>query len=117
MDKTKIRISYDAYYKLMDFIQDRNEFNCVTLDLKNGCGSKLDILLDKKDENLITEYIDELPLYYGPDIHKNLKTITIVYRDDSFKIKAESYTDSLESLLPSVKKEKNCSSCSCPKRK
>ncbi|WBW96097.1 hypothetical protein [Oceanirhabdus sp. W0125-5] len=107
MNKPKIKISYKAYDKLMEFIKERHEINCIKVEASTkGCGPKVNFYFDHVNEDKITDYVDKLPLVYGKDISKDYKTIIIVYRKNSFSVKAERYSDDLQGILEG--KTKGC---------
>lgn len=110
MNKPKIKISYDAYYRFMDAMDSREEFNCLKFETSSkGCGAGIDIYLAKEDPSAFTESIDELPLVYSEDVAKSYLEIIIVYRDDSFKVKTKGVNDDLSGLLTIPKKK--CGGC------
>jgi len=116
MNKPKIKISYTAYDKLMEVIEDRQEINCIKVEAATkGCGPKVSFYFDSVNNDEITDYVDKLPLVYGNDISKDFKTIIIVYRKNSFSVKAERYSDELQGIL--VAESKGCGgNCGCGKK-
>lgn len=102
--KVKIRISEEAYYRLMDILKDGDMYTHIRFAYKDGCcGSpNAELLLDYVKPGDIEDLIDELPVVYDPDFPLNIKEITIIYREGSFMIKTE--------LLNIT--NRNCSSCS-----
>jgi hypothetical protein len=90
-EKIKIRISEDAYYRLVDILKDGSEYSHVRLNYKDGCcgSSKIEIYLDNIKTGDMEELIDELPVLYDFNVLENIKEITIVLRNGTFMIKTQ----------------------------
>lgn len=88
--KIKIRISDDAYYRILDILKDSDIYSHIRLQYKDGCcgSSKVELLLDNAENNDIVEFIDELPFIYNSELINNIKEVTIVYREGSFMMKS-----------------------------
>lgn len=101
--KVKIKISEDAYIKLLDILEEVKEFSHVRFSYKDGCcgSNKIELYLDNcKPEDTIC-IIDELPIIYDREVSENIKEIALVFRKGSFMIK----TETVKPLY------KDCSTC------
>lgn len=85
-NKMKIKVSEDAYYRLLDILKDGDTYSHIRLNYKDGCcgSSKVEILLDNLQPEDIIDTIEELPFVYNYETLENIKEVTIVYRKGSF---------------------------------
>lgn len=102
-EKIKIKISEEAYYTLVDILKDGEQYSHIRFSYKDGCcgSSKVELHLDNVRSGDIEETIDELPILYDHSVLENIKVITVVYRNGSFMVKTEMFTEH----------KKDCSSC------
>lgn len=101
--KIKIKISENAYSKLLAMLSQENDYTHLRFTYKDGCcgSSKVDISLDNLRSEDITDNIESLPVVYNAEILEKIREITLVYRNSSFMI---------NTILYNIKK-KDCSSC------
>jgi hypothetical protein len=102
-EKIKIKISEVAYYTFVDILKDGEQYSHIRFSYKDGCcgSSKVELHLDNVRSGDIEETIDELPILYDHSVLENIKVITVVYRNGSFMVKTEMFTE----------QKKDCSSC------
>ncbi len=102
-NKVKIRISENAYDRLIYILKDNTEYSHLRFSFKDGCcnSSKIELYLDNVRAGDIEETIEKLPIIYNSLVIGNIKDITVVYRNGSFMVKTE--------LLNGLKS--NCSTC------
>lgn len=102
-DKIKIKISYEAYDKLLNLLKASEDYSYVRFQYKDGCcgSSKVDIYLDNFKDGDISDRIDDLPILYDYRTLSNILEVTLVYRKFSFMVKTKTTMELF----------KNCSSC------
>jgi hypothetical protein len=102
-EKIKIKISEEAYYTLVDILKDGEQYSHIRFSYKDGCcgSSKVELQLDNVRSGDIEETIDELHILYDRSVLENIRVITVVYRNGSFMVKTEMFTE----------QKKDCSTC------
>lgn len=114
MKKPKIRISLKAYEELLKILNSSDDYSLLRIDFTTKCcGVRFDLTLDNKKENDIMDNVDEINLAYSSELKEQIKSITIIYKNDRFMIKHEMYDD----ILAASYDHKKCGSCnSCEKK-
>lgn len=107
--KVKIKISENAFEKLLIMLNNEPNYSYLRFSYKDGCckSPKVEITLDNKNSKDIIDNIENLPIVYDLDVFEKISEITLVYRKNSFMLKT---------TLKDMNK-KNCASCnrSCNK--
>lgn len=87
-EKIKIKISENAFEKLLAILNNKEEYSHLRFAYKDGCckSSKVEIYLDNLKANDITDNIEGLPIIYNIEALEKVKEITLVYRKSSFMI-------------------------------
>jgi hypothetical protein len=86
-----IDIDEKAYDELKKLLSLHKEYNCVRFSYVNSCCSKatIDIILDEYfDKEKVIPYKDMM-LLIDDQININIKSIQLIYSNNSFQIKCE----------------------------
>lgn len=88
-DKIKIRISENAYEKLLNTLNSQTEYSYLRFSYKDGCcrSPKVDLSFDNVSAMDITDKIDNLQIAYDTEVLERINEITLVYRNNSFMVK------------------------------
>lgn len=102
-EKIKIKISENAFDKLLAMLKSEADYSYLRFAYKGGCckSSKVDILLDNHKANDITDNIESLPIVYDTEALEKIKEITLVYRNSSFMV----------NTILKDSHNKNCATC------
>lgn len=105
MDKLKIKISEEAYNKILDILKNDDEFDCVKFSMESSCcnpkiGIYLNKLINTSNEDL-KDTVEDLNIIYPKDLIEKVKEVQLVYRNNGFMIKS----------IP-LKESSGCSGCS-----
>lgn len=102
-EKIKIKMSENAFEKLLNMLNSQYEYSYLRFSYKDGCckSPKVDITLDNRKDNDIADNIENLHIVYDMQILEKIKEITLVYRNASFMIKT---------ILNELSK-KDCANC------
>ncbi|WP_125153057.1 hypothetical protein [Clostridium rectalis] len=109
--KIKIRISQKAYNELLKLLDDNKEYNCINFSYYSTCcqNGKISISLDNLKDNYIKDIIDNLNIIYNKDLLREIKQIDLVYKNNSFYVKAIPLTNTTNSCNSCCKK--SCYTC------
>ncbi|KGK86995.1 hypothetical protein [Clostridium sp. HMP27] len=92
MDKLKIKISEQAYNKILNILKNDDQFDCVKFSMESSCcNPKVGIYLD--DLNNISnedkkDTIEDLNIIYPKALTEKVKEVQLVYRNSGFMIKS-----------------------------
>lgn len=92
MDKLKIKISEQAYDKILNILKNDTNFDCVKFSMESSCcNPKVGIYLD--DLNNISnddskDTIEDLNIIYPKTLTEKVKEVQLVYRNNGFMIKS-----------------------------
>lgn len=111
MNKIKIKISEEAYERLLNLLELNNEYTHLRLERGNCCKDKVALVLDTPKSEDIEDCIEDLPLLYTMELKDFLKEITIVYREDSFMVKALNAEGSQSFCTNCTKSKDHCTNC------
>ncbi|GAA0782956.1 hypothetical protein [Hathewaya limosa] len=109
-EKLKIRISEEAYEKILSLLKDNLEYTHLRLKKGHCCRNKVELLLDIKKDTDLEDKIDDLQIIYSEDLLKVIKEVTIVYRNNSFLIKTIMTNNSFCGKKCSSNCKSNCKS-------
>jgi Fe-S cluster assembly iron-binding protein IscA len=101
--KIKIKVSDDAYYRLIDILKDGDIYSNIRMRYKDGCcgSSKIELFLDNAQADDFIDTIEDLPFLYDLETAENINEVTIVYRKGSFMVNSKLANE----------KVKNCADC------
>lgn len=111
MNKIKIKISEEAYKEILNLLVMHKEYTHLRLEKGHCCRNKVSLILDNPKPDDIEDCIEDLPLLYSNDLSNLLKEVDIVYRNNSFMIKASNIDDSNSFCNRCTKSNNNCSNC------
>ncbi|WP_138205475.1 hypothetical protein [Haloimpatiens lingqiaonensis] len=116
MNFLKIDISKEAKDKLLELLKKNPSYSCVKIDYLPQCGnSHLDLCLDEFKSQYIIDEVDELFFMYKDYILLYVSSISIIYENDSFMLKAVPVNKSeAKKIASKCCKTSNCNAgCSC----
>lgn len=111
MNKIKIKISEEAYKQILSLLNLNKDYTHLRLEKGNCCKNKVSLILDTPKPGDIEDCIENLPLLYNMELANLLKEITIVYRENSFMIKALNIKDSQNLCNNCTKSKEGCTNC------
>jgi len=116
MNNLKLKISVNAYNDLLNLLNFHNEYDCIRLNYKKGCckSPDLEITLDVKKTEDITEAIDRLCITYDKALLENVSEVTIMIKNGNFVVKTNSINAGKQELKCSCNcnsDEKSCGGC------
>ncbi|MFX0548777.1 hypothetical protein ACOAKC_05510 [Hathewaya histolytica] len=112
MNKIKIKISEEAYDRLLKILDNHKEYNYLRLSKGSCCKNKVSLTLDNKNSNDIEDSIEDLKIVYTEEISDLCKEIVLVFREGSFMIKVLQRDTSKSFCGGCNKSKKSCKSCS-----
>lgn len=92
MDKLKIKISEQAYDKILNILKNDDSFDCVKFSMESTCcnpkvGIYLDALNKAANEDM-RDAIENLNIIYPKALIEKVKEVQLVYRNNGFMIKS-----------------------------
>jgi len=113
MNKLKLKISINAYNDLLNLLKFHDEYDCIRLSYKKGCckSADIEITLDVKKTEDITETIDRLSIAYDKALLENVSEVTIMINNGNFVVKSDTIKTGKQEMKCSCNSSSNGKSC------